>query len=279
MQKKSLTHSIHLFTFIGMLGQQVCPSLAAFLHGQRRALPLALARRDMSFFEVEQKFRLTSNTTDLEEKLEKLGFFPRGTITFVDWYFDTQDVTLSIRDCWLRFREEQGSRGVWQLKEGRGDADTTTVYHEVEGQEAVTKALSLLPKNDSNQSVESTIYEGFTAPKLPGGDYRGLSPFCRLETRRSSWITKSEKGTHSGLVVDLDATNTDFSVGEVEAVAADDASVAHAKKRVQSLIAELTGATSFGDGPAIGKLEHYLINHRSEHYNACLQSGSMKEKS
>ena len=109
-----------------------------------------------------------------------------------------------------------------------------------------------------------------------------LVPFCRLVTTRSSWTfdTKSTKTTSGserdfvGLQVDLDMTNTGHAVGEVETIASSEDDIRSAKEKVQGLIDQIK-ETSKGndDGPAVGKLEHYLMTYRPEHYNACISSG------
>jgi adenylate cyclase class IV len=231
------------------------------------------------FLEVEQKFQLTESG-DLELRLRDLGFLPKGTVTFVDWYFDTADHYLTTRDCWLRFREKEG-KGRWELKRGRGQNSSSTVYQESEGEEAVSIALSIVPETTSKSiSLEDKEFDGFEAPKIPVDAIHGLVPFCRLETRRSSWKVDPDdtKNDLSGLAVDLDTTNTGHAVGEVETVVSNDSEVLQAKERVQDLITKLTGTTGSGEGSAVGKLEHFLMNQRPEHFEACVNSGVIQKK-
>jgi hypothetical protein len=167
-----------------------------------------------------------------------------------------------------------GGNGEWQLKQGRGESSTSTVYEETEGDVAVSNALSLLEENTRDEpSTKSETFDGYAIPKIPGGENCGLLPFCRLETTRSSW---SAGGDHEGMVVDLDATNTGYGVGEVETLVEEASDIAKAKERVQSLISRITENINSDDGPAIGKLEHYLINNRPQHYQACIESGVIK---
>jgi adenylate cyclase class IV len=230
----------------------------------------------MSLLEVEQKFQLT-DSGDLESRLNNLGFVPKDTSMFVDWYFDTEKNYLSTQDCWLRFREK-GGKGRWELKRGRGHT-SSTVYEESEGEEAISIALSLAPET-AKSDFGNNEFDGFEAPKLPIDESHGLFPFCRLETTRSSWIVdpKVDGNIYAGLGVDLDATNTGHSVGEVETVVETDGEVLEAKARVEALIAKLTENSGSDEGPAVGKIEHFLMNYRPEHYDACVKSGVMQEK-
>jgi adenylate cyclase class IV len=238
----------------------------------------------LSSLEVEQKFQVIDyDSSGLEPKLRDLGFVPKGTVTFVDWYFDRDDNYLTTRDVWFRFRENKGLKGVWQLKRGRGQNTDSTVYEETEGEEAISIVLSLTPKNITQQKISfrSEDLDGFHAPKLPLEASHGLFPFCRLETTRSSWVIdmKNTASVYNGLVVDLDSTNTGHTVGEVETVVNTDEEIPKAKERVEALIAKLTQNNAGSQqGPATGKLEHFLINNRPEHYDACVKSGVIKDK-
>jgi thiamine-triphosphatase len=277
-------------------------------------------------FEIEQKFQLLSSGRDnqaIEERLRQLNFENKGTIRFVDWYFDSEDVALSTRDYWLRFRETENRRheGTWQLKKGTSGgqnsaSSSTTVYIEIEGKDAISTALAELTHCTTSSSyVAEPIMDGsigdFNTPEFPeDGAKELLAPFCRIVTTRSSWalkgvtnddtiaynINKADADLHLdpslvGLTVDLDCTDTGFAVGEVEAVVESESDIPQAKLRIQFLVDKLKTARGsleevnssnnngcIGDGPAIGKLEHYLMIHRPDHYKACIQSGSIVGK-
>ena len=250
----------------------VSPSLA-----RQRVLRQSLTTRQMSL-EVEQKFQL-SDAAGLESKLKSLGFQPTGNITFVDWYFDNDENYLSTRDCWLRCRQKSGA-SQWELKRGRGHSGTT-VYEEIEGDDACFEAVSVLKKggykimgHDHERRAE--IFDGFPVPKLPIQSPHGLRPFCRLETTRSSWTVESSESQYVGLAVDLDATNTGHTVGEVETLC-DESEVELGKQRVQSLIEKLIVKQHASQQTAIGKLEHFLMNNRPDHYAACVASGVIQK--
>jgi CYTH domain len=233
--------------------------------------------------EVEQKFQI-SHAADLERTLQSLGFVSRGTVTFVDWYFDNDENYLSTNDHWLRYRQKSG-RGQWELKVGRGH-DGTTVYEEIECEQACIYAVSCLKeggfKTRNEFGLSEMKFDGFDIPRFPEsvGDALtyGLRPFCRLETCRSSWHVEKVESPYIGLVVDLDCTNTGHTVGEVEMLC-DEAGVEAGKVRVQNLIATLCGGTDSCSDTAIGKLEHFLLLNRPWHYDMCVQSGVLRKVS
>ena len=298
-----------------------------------------------SMFEVEQKFQLMNDndgdnggdidsTTNqrIQQRLKELHFVPKKTIKFVDWYFDTNDNILSTQyDCWLRYRgllkkeDEKGEddvivKGSWQLKKGQNDATSkTTVYQEIEGDEAVVASISVLIDNtkiieggvrdDDNNNVSGTnsptTFDGYEIPKLPLDKLPNdqvkvgnlLIPFCRIVTTRSSWAFNGGDDGHDdtdfyGLDVDLDMTNSGYCVGEVEAVVEKEEDIPIAKERIQNLINEITQESNNDDNNSssekekkkdkdsipLGKLEHFLVNNRPDHYKACIESGSMQLK-
>eukprot|EP00526_Cylindrotheca_closterium_P019849 CAMPEP_0113646416 /NCGR_PEP_ID=MMETSP0017_2-20120614/24517_1 /TAXON_ID=2856 /ORGANISM="Cylindrotheca closterium" /LENGTH=235 /DNA_ID=CAMNT_0000558307 /DNA_START=23 /DNA_END=730 /DNA_ORIENTATION=+ /assembly_acc=CAM_ASM_000147 len=233
-------------------------------------------------YEVEEKFQF-SDTPTVESRLKELGFVPSKQVEFVDWYFDTDKNEMSLQDCWLRFRGRSNVDGDWELKKGQGNTSTgTTVYEEIVGEEAISVTKTILVDGGCKISEQRADDDnGFDAPPLP--DFASdlpLQAFCRLETKRSSWEVDKEwpTQTHAGLSVDLDVTNTGYSIGEVEMVVDDRDQIKDANKRVQSLIAELIEGSAPCEGPATGKLEQFLIINRPDHYEACLEAGVIKRR-
>jgi len=133
----------------------------------------------------------------------------------------------------------------------------------------------------TNESRSQPLtFDEFDIPQFPesvGTSFSyGLRPFCRLETRRSSWKVDRIENPYFGLVVDLDSTNTGHTVGEVEMMC-DEAEVEAGKARVQDLIVQLCGRNDSASDGAIGKLEHFLMNNRPRHYEMCVQSGVLQK--
>lgn len=278
--RRRLQGLLCLFPFGGKGHFAVSLGAHSTIHRQRTiSLRRGLTIRPMSI-EVEQKFQL-SETSNLESKLTSLGFVSKGTSNIVDWYFDNDENYLSTRDVWLRYREKAGDCGQWEIKEGRGDQGTT-VYEEIQGDQACLLAISLL-KEGGFSPLEGGInrlpetFEGFPVPTMPNVESFELRPFCRLETKRSSWWTDSLDSPYVGLSVDLDATNTGHTVGEVETIC-DESEIEIGKQKVQRLISALIGKEVCDIQPAIGKLEHYLLKNRPEHYAACVATGVLQNQ-
>lgn len=244
--------------------------------------------------EVEQKFRIDDNA-EICSRLEELGFERKGdAVTFADWYFDElTSLHLSLQDCWLRYRE-MGDQGQWQLKRGQKPpqgndmASRSTVYEEIEGTEAVDIALSMIKFGNQASSrskliekVENDTMKGSKPPTLTTDQQHSLKPFVRLETTRSSWTlcpsnNTLEKYWGANIQVDLDTTNTNYAVGEVETVGETKDQVSDAQAVVESVLDQLLG-NQRTDSPPIGKLEHFLIKFRPKHYQALVTAGILKD--
>ena len=221
--------------------------------------------------EVEQKFALDDDgSSRVETRLVELGFSKTNEIDMVDWYFDTPDWSLTPRDCWLRCRETpRGSS--WQLKRGKKHEGGATVYEELEDEEAIEASISLLPNSISHVMVPEE-YEGHAVPKIPQPTPARLVPFARIETNRQSWTFDGDSSeAYDGLSIDLDGTQYGYMVGEVEAVVYNDSDVSLAKTRIDALVKEITRDQDASNHVPVGKLEHYLIRHRPDHYKACVR--------
>jgi hypothetical protein len=242
--------------------------------------------------EVEQKFPLPPDgTAVLSSRLEELGFVCRGTEAFTDWYFDNAGIMLSTRDCWLRYRATAGRHGSWQLKRRGRAADagsSATVYEEIEGREAVDVALSTIGGEAASSGAgagpepQDSTWDGHVIPKLPVDESHDLVPFCRLETVRTSWERRTTNDSaHDDdadhlVRVDLDCTNTGYGVGEVEIVVNHEDEVPDAEAKIRMVVDQILQGQGEVVGPPIGKLEHFLQNHRPWHYEACVKSGVLK---
>ena len=248
----------------------------AFKQSGRNFLRLSmLSASQNAALEVEQKFALNDGGSNVQRRLTELGFTKKGEIDMVDWYFDTPEPNwvLTTQDCWLRCRQtDQGSK--WELKRGRRHQGGATVYEELEGEEAIEASISMLPKMDSTMVVPDE-YEGYAVPKLPWS--AELLPFARIETHRSSWTFSGESELYSGLVVDLDGTQYGYMVGEVEAVVYNESDIPMAQERISSLVRIISPKPGKCQ-ESVGKLEHYLIRCRPEHYKACVESGSIQNR-
>jgi len=244
----------------------------------------------MPSLEVEEKFSLIDrDLSELEDVLGENGFELAGEATIVDWYLDiTENDSFELlrQDCWLRCRESKGQR-TWQLKRGQTASNSksaqassgSVVYEEIEGAGAVKVACSLLKMNNDGGSVFS-IEEGFKdeTPSIRFAD-KCLDSFAKIVTHRSSWKVpplsapkeQSEMNIFRDLCVDLDVTDFDHAVGEVEALVQDPSEVEGARKQIKKLIDKIGGSSS--NKKAEGKLEYFLRRNRPEVYQICISCG------
>lgn len=264
-----------------------------------------------SMLEVEEKFAWTgTNVCEIEERLIQAGFVKASSFEMVDWYFDTtQPYSLTLRDCWLRYREttstkdEKGtSDGCWQLKRGTSSTPSgsrqlrqqrTTVYDETEGIEAVMLACSIVKEimdsQPSSPSMSSTIdasarraavFEGYEVPSLPlVTSAPDLMPVARIATRRCRWqVASDSEHPFAALGVDLDTTDFGHAVGEVEMVVESEDQVAEARELIRRFLDQVvySNARLELQRPAQGKLEFYLERYRPDLYQALIKAGVMK---
>lgn len=238
--------------------------------------------------EIEEKFPI-HNLDETISKLNALGFEQfKDTVKFMDWYFDVPNDWLLCRsDCWLRYRhlgwDKEGNddtrKGSWQLKKGRRDltgvSSSTTIYEELEGDDAFELIEKMIPKMDlrPKEDAEMTM-DGYRIPILPRAHV--LQPFARIGSFRSSW---KHATMWENVVVDLDGTDFGHAVGEVEVVLDHDGN--EEMKQAQDLIREIIAKLiedETQNGSAMGKLETYLIAKKPEVYKACVESGTMKTR-
>lgn len=261
------------------------PLASTFMNGpsNHSFMKRALKMTSSVVFEVEQKFALAvpESSHQVEAKLVELGMENKATQVFVDWYFDLPNWILTTSNCWLRHREARG----WQLKRGTQQADDNnqdgaTVYQELEGDDAIQATLAMLPLYTKEEGTGTipTEYQQFDIPQLPQPN--NLVPFARIRTTRSTWTAPAncKDSKLVDLIVDLDATDYGYMVGEVEMVVYNKADVAAARARVKAFAAQLVPDSNNDKAVApLGKLEFYMIQNRPDHYNACITTGSMQK--
>lgn len=231
--------------------------------------------------EVEEKFSLVDRSLpELQSRLKELGFSEsKRTTEMVDWYYDTEGCDLTRQDCWLRYREDskKGS-GRWQLKMGRKGhltSGSSTVYDEIEDEAAVKTCCDLLPSTPGNAASEPDYpYDGCSVPDFPVQG-TGLVAIARIYTRRTKW-TQTQPSCQVRLTVDLDATDFDYGVGEVEAVVDNDDDIENARRSIKDLIEALTGGSN--NIPASGKLEFYLEKYRPRIFEILVDCGVIRKR-
>ncbi|XP_076470504.1 uncharacterized protein LOC143300607 [Babylonia areolata] len=158
--------------------------------------------------EVERKFTIAADT---EERLRSLGGKLHREKTFTDVYYDNDQYSLILSDCWLRRRNDTWEAKVPLSSSSSSSQDSSshtlfapsTQYREISGEREVSHWL-----------VERLMLD----PWMRGDPVEllaraaGLSEFARFTTVRRSYTLPS-------CVVDLDLTDHGFRVGEIEVMA------------------------------------------------------------
>jgi adenylate cyclase class IV len=270
----------HRGMILAYILRRTTTSLVPRYRSVENKIPSFTSLSAVGMLEVEQKFVIADleAAQKVETTLIHQGMTKKEEITLIDWYFDLESPTLTPQDNWLRFRQVLPKEGTWELKIGRRhDVFTgTTIYHEVEGISAIQEALNRIPFSKRNERSESMkFFEGFQVPELP--EYaQCLIPFCRLETKRTSWHYANDDSKN--IKIDIDVTNNGYLVGEVEHIVETDDQVENAQKEISMYINLLRGDNNQIEERAIGKLEYYLMTFRPDHYRACLEGGSLATK-
>jgi hypothetical protein len=308
------------------------PTSLAFI-GSKTSIHSYTTKQYMKMIEVERKFVIptkgegsqqTSITTDdrsssriegfdMENKLYSLGFTRhKESIPFEDWYFDLPSPywILSTQDKWFRYRQyflpgdRQEGTGHWQLKRSikiretnQNHVEQSTVYEELEGEEALYEVLSVwdqhkqtLSEEQKNELLSQTkdVKVGaseniplFHEPWEELGLY--LKPFARFITHRASWVLHSNHidRTFENLTLDLDTTDFGYNVGEAEILVHSNQDIPSAQEKISRFLEVLLDDASMGNTSekVLGKLEVFLMEKDIEHYQACIQAGTLQKSS
>lgn len=204
-------------------------------------------------------------------------------------------------------------KGQWELKRGSTSSDVdsktttskATVYEEIEGEEALLQARELIETFQRSQhatadnvSPSSSIDAAASANNTKEAqnlylDYDdipqspieivGLAPLARIGTHRSTWRSSAATTTtgsdNNSLVVDLDATDFQYAVGEVETIVTDKSKIEAAQQELQEWLRQVLGETAVQGPPPMGKLEYYLSKHRPEILEILVEAGLMPTRS
>lgn len=195
--------------------------------------------------EIERKFDLKEGE---KEKLINGATF-LGKKVFTDVYYDDKDLSLSLKDYWLRIRT-----GKWELKvplnKDREVDKKTDQYRELETDEEIAKELNC----DSANLSESLKAKGFT-------------PLAEIITTRESYIRDE-------FHIDFDETNFNYGTCEIEYMVDDISQIPDAENKI------LTFAESLGLSGKMGrgKLTVYLERFRNPEYKKLVEAGIIIEK-
>ena len=171
--------------------------------------------------EVERKFSVAGDT---EARLRSFGARLHKEKTFTDVYYDNEDYSLIITDCWLRRRND-----TWEAKIPLKSEDTSALF----APSSQRKEIS------SEREISAWLVDRLGLESWMRGDpidllvqAAGLTEFAKLTTTRRAYTLPS-------CVVDLDLMDQGLCVGEVEVMAASPEEVPQALQTISGVAQQL----------------------------------------
>ncbi len=196
--------------------------------------------------EVEKKFRLQSNFL---KKIKREGTFISHK-EFQDTYFDTATWRYTLKNVWLRLREDAFELKVAVQKE-RGLIDR---YDEITDEVGILKAMDI--------PIELPLTSCFKK--------HAITPFCTFWTDRR----KYQMGE---FIIDIDTADfgdLTYSVAEVEILVPTEKEIAQAEDKIETFLVK---QSVDWNRQILGKLSYYLSQRRPDHYNALVKAKVIKE--
>ncbi len=196
--------------------------------------------------EVEKKFFIEEKELLL---LQQMATFVKKK-SFTDIYFDTSDYRLTLKNMWLRKRDD-----LFELKIGlKEKRDFIDQYLEIDKEEEIAKRLSL----PLASGLEKALKED------------GFFPFCTFSTTRTTYRLKD-------LTLDFDIANfgdMTYRVMECELIVPHADDIPLAEQKIHHFLQEHQIISA---KPALGKISVYLAHKRKDHYQALVDAGVLHE--
>lgn len=191
--------------------------------------------------EVEKKFLLTNE--ERERLLEGAEF--ESEKTFADTYYDTRDYSLTRKDTWLRFRDGRCELKVPQAMESY-DEHAIDQYDELLTEQEIRTYLRLPSHKTFKEDLE----------------YSGYCPIGTITTHRKAYRKE-------GFVIDIDYTDTGYSVGEIELLVEDEVGMEEATCK----IIEFAEKHQLTLTPVRGKVAEHIRVNNPEHFQLLIDAG------
>lgn len=165
--------------------------------------------------EVERKFKVTADT---KIKLVEIGAELHKEKVFLDKYYDNPDYSLTLKDCWLRQRNES-----WELKVVNGQfTKLASQYQEI----TETNEIADFLVNHFHRLDLKGLAVDLVIKKLD------LQPFVEYTTTRQTYFLPE-------CIIDLDLTDFGYQVGEIEVMATDKSQIPRALETITSVAGKL----------------------------------------
>lgn len=165
--------------------------------------------------EIERKFKVTADT---KIKLVEIGAELHKEKVFLDKYYDNPDYSLTLKDCWLRQRNES-----WELKVVNGQfTKLASQYQEI----TETNEIADFLVNHFHRLDLKGLAVDLVIKKLD------LQPFVEYTTTRQTYFLPE-------CIIDLDLTDFGYQVGEIEVMATDKSQIPRALETITSVAGKL----------------------------------------
>lgn len=165
--------------------------------------------------EVERKFKVTADT---KIKLVEIGAELHKEKVFLDKYYDNPNYSLTLKDCWLRQRNES-----WELKVVNGQfTKLASQYQEI----TETNEIADFLVNHFHRLDLKGLAVDLVIKKLD------LQPFVEYTTTRQTYFLPE-------CIIDLDLTDFGYQVGEIEVMATDKSQIPRALETITSVAGKL----------------------------------------
>jgi len=195
--------------------------------------------------EVEKKVKLeTHHLTEIESK----GTFIQETL-FEDIYYDTEECSLTVKNIWLRERENK-----FELKVGiKGSNGFSDRYEEIRDEKAICRELGL--------TISDSLGAALSKARIV--------PFACFVTRRKRYRLED-------FTVDIDVADfgdLTYNVAEFELIVPNVNLMQDAEDKIKTILKNMQIDCS-ATIPA--KLTYYLYHRRPHHYNKLVENQVIK---
>lgn len=189
--------------------------------------------------EVEKKFILDEEAKiNLVKDAEFLGIK-----VFTDTYYDTDKFGLSLKDTWLRFRENR-----WELKISLDKLNTKNFdqYMELESESEIREYLKLGNEVPFMDALVNAFYK----------------PIAKYTTTRKKY--KKE-----GFIIDIDSADFGYEIVEIEKMVDMESNIEQASRDIMNFAEK----HNLKGGQVRGKLTEYLRRNKKEYFDILVKAG------
>lgn len=163
-----------------------------------------------------------------------------------DTYYDNKDFTLTLKDWWLRKRNTDFELKLPPNSKTKNTKHEARRYEELTEEPDIIKALQL-----TGDDVAVVLA------------HNQFKPFAKLITTRDSY-------KHGKFHIDIDHTNFNYNIGELELLVENLTEVEEAEKELIQFLTQRNISHSHGE---LGKVAYYLQKNNPDHFQLLVDAG------